>query len=94
MQSNVGVSQYQPLCQQPLTVADFQGADFQGADSQGGCAQEVSENLAENLGGLPVRTDLRAGLASDDLGAQVAALWQQLTAAVTNAAGGAVSPSA
>jgi hypothetical protein len=70
IQSNVGVSQYQPL-----TVADFQGADFQGADSLGGCAQEVSENLAEGLGGLPVRTDLRAGQATDDLGAQAAAFW-------------------
>lgn len=92
IQSNVGVSQYQPL-----SVADFQGADFQGADSLGGCAQALSENMAENLGGLPVRTDLRAGQATDDLGAQAAALWQQLTAAIANAAGnasGAASPSA
>ncbi len=37
-------------------------------------------------GGLPVRTNLRAGLAWDDLDDQAQALWQQLTSAVTNTA--------
>ena len=85
--SDASVPQCQPLCHQPLTAVDHQGSR----------AQRAPENLAKNLGGLPVRTDLRAGLASDDLGAQAMALWQQLTAAVANAAGstnGASTPSA
>jgi len=36
-------------------------------------------------GGLPVRTNLRAGLAWDDLDDQAAALWGKLTGAVSNA---------
>jgi hypothetical protein len=36
-------------------------------------------------GGLPVRTNLRAGLAWDDLDDQAAALWQQLSTSVSNA---------
>ena len=39
----------------------------------------------ETLGGLPVRTDLRAGLAWDDLDDQAASLWNQLTSAVSSA---------
>lgn len=35
--------------------------------------------------GLPVRTNLRAGLAWDDLDDQAAALWSKLTGAVSNA---------
>jgi|GEM_PF-2391599 len=35
--------------------------------------------------GLPVRTNLRAGLAWDDLDDQAAALWGKLTGAVSNA---------
>ncbi len=37
------------------------------------------------VGGLPVRTNLRAGLAWDDLDDQAAALWQQLSTSVSNA---------
>ena len=36
--------------------------------------------------GLPVRTNLRAGLAWDDLDDQAAALWSKLTSAVSDAA--------
>lgn len=36
--------------------------------------------------GLPVRTNLRAGLAWDDLDDKAKALWSQLTGAVSNAA--------
>ena len=35
--------------------------------------------------GLPVRTNLRAGLAWDDLDDQAAALWGKLTSAVSDA---------
>lgn len=35
--------------------------------------------------GLPVRTNLRAGLAWDDLDDQAAALWGKMTNAVSNA---------
>lgn len=38
-------------------------------------------------GGLPVRTNLRAGLAWDDLDDQAAAWWNKLSSAVSNAAG-------
>ena len=34
-----------------------------------------TDDQPEFLGGLPVRTDLRAGLAWDDLDDQAAALW-------------------
>ncbi len=36
-------------------------------------------------GGLPVRTNLRAGLAWDDLDDKAKELWGQLTSAVSNA---------
>ena len=36
-------------------------------------------------GGLPVRTNLRAGLAWDDLDDQAKALWGKLTSAVSSA---------
>lgn len=36
-------------------------------------------------GGLPVRTNLRAGLGWDDLDDQAAALWGKLTSAVSGA---------
>ncbi|MCB0157306.1 MAG: hypothetical protein KDD83_04190 [Caldilineaceae bacterium] len=38
--------------------------------------------------GLPVRTDLRAGLAWDDLDDQAKNLWNQISSAVTNAVSG------
>jgi hypothetical protein len=44
-----------------------------------------TDEQPEFLGGLPVRTDLRAGLAWDDLDDQAAALWQQLSDSVSNA---------
>lgn len=47
--------------------------------------QPSTNEQPEFLGGLPVRTDLRAGLAWDDLDDQAAALWQQPSAAVSNA---------
>lgn len=37
------------------------------------------------LGGLPVRTDLRAGLAWDELDDKAIDLWNQLSSAVSNA---------
>jgi hypothetical protein len=39
-------------------------------------------------GGLPVRTNLRAGLAWDDLDDQAKALWEKLTGAVNTAVAG------
>ena len=47
--------------------------------------QPSTDDQPEILGGLPVRTDLRAGLAWDDLDDQAAALWQQLSDSVSNA---------
>lgn len=38
--------------------------------------------------GLPIRTDLRAGLAWDDLDDQAQSLWNSLTSAVDNLTGG------
>ncbi len=50
----------------------------------------VNKQLAANqsvlCGGLPVRTNLRAGLAWDDLDDQAKALWGKLTSAVSSAA--------
>ena len=45
------------------------------------------------MGGLPVRTDLRAGLSWDDLDDQAAALWKQLSANVAGLAGGSSTAS-
>jgi hypothetical protein len=45
----------------------------------------ATDDQPEFLGGLPRRTDVRAGLAWDDLDDQAAALWQQLSDAVSNA---------
>ena len=45
----------------------------------------ATDDQPEFMGGLPVRTDLRAGLAWDDLDDQAAALWQQLSDSVSNA---------
>lgn len=39
----------------------------------------------EVTGGLPVRTNVRAGLTMDDVTNQAQSLWNQLTQAVTNA---------
>ena len=36
------------------------------------------------LGGVPVRTDVHAGLSWDELDDQVASLWQQLSGAASN----------
>jgi len=51
--------------------------------------QSLSGQLLRNpaRGGLPVRTNLRAGLAWDDLDDQATALWNKLSSAVSNAAG-------
>ncbi len=43
------------------------------------------ERATNVVGGLPVRTNLRAGLAWDDLDDQAAALWGKLTSAVSGA---------
>ena len=43
-----------------------------------------TERTPAPAGGLPVRTDLRAGLAWDDLDDQAKNLWNQLSTAVTN----------
>lgn len=57
--------------------------------------QPVSPQQPARRGGLPVRTNLRAGLAWDDLDDQAKALWQQLTSSVantTNAVKASVTP--
>lgn len=46
-----------------------------------------------NVGGLRVRTDLRAGLAWDDLDDQAQQLWGNLTNMLSNLTGGADSNS-
>ena len=46
--------------------------------------QLSAEKQLVHCGGLPVRTNLRAGLAWDDLDDQAAALWSKLTDAVSN----------
>ena len=46
-------------------------------------SQHVSQDAT--LGGLPVRTNLRAGLSWDELDDQAAALWKQLSTSVSNA---------
>jgi hypothetical protein len=43
------------------------------------------------LGGLPVRTNVRAGLAWDDIDDQAKALWSKLTSAVSSATSGTAS---
>ena len=48
--------------------------------------QLITANQPLIRGGLPVRTNLRAGLAWDDLDDQAAALWGKLTGAVSSAA--------
>lgn len=48
--------------------------------------QPMNTEQTEVLGGLPVRTDLRAGLAWDELDDQAIALWNKLSSAVSNAA--------
>ncbi|MEZ4868162.1 MAG: hypothetical protein R3C14_42940 [Caldilineaceae bacterium] len=47
---------------------------------------EVATKQPAKLGGLPVRTDLRAGLAWDEIDDQAISLWNQLTDAVSTAA--------
>jgi len=49
---------------------------------------QQDENRARNVGqgGLAVRTNLRAGLAWDDLDDKALELWNSLTTAVSNAA--------
>lgn len=44
-----------------------------------------NEQTTTVAGGLAVRTNLRAGLAWDDLDDQAAALWSKLTSAVSGA---------
>ena len=47
-----------------------------------------TERTPAPAAGLPVRTDLRAGLAWDDLDDQAKSLWNQLSTAVTNLVSG------
>ena len=47
-----------------------------------------AERTPAPAAGLPVRTDLRAGLAWDDLDDQAKSLWNQLSTAVTNLVSG------
>lgn len=47
--------------------------------------QALPEKQPVRSGGLPVRTNLRAGLAWDNLDDQATALWGKLTGAVSNA---------
>jgi hypothetical protein len=46
--------------------------------------QPTKNQQPETLGGLPVRTDLRAGLSWDDLDDAASSLWDQLTGTVSN----------
>ncbi len=49
-------------------------------------SQTITTNCAATpIGGVPVRTNLRASLAWDDLDVQVGALWGKLSNAVTEA---------
>ena len=48
--------------------------------------QAIAANQSVIRCGLPVRTNLRAGLAWDDLDDQAAAWWSKLTGAVSSAA--------
>ncbi|MCX6044243.1 MAG: hypothetical protein NT075_03970 [Chloroflexi bacterium] len=45
--------------------------------------QKMEQTQPASLGGLPVRTHLRAGLAWDDVDDQAKALWGKLTSAVS-----------
>ncbi len=47
--------------------------------------QQTEKHSGLICGGLPVRTQLRAGLAWDDLDDQAKALWGKLTSAVSSA---------
>ncbi|MCB9162467.1 MAG: hypothetical protein H6644_21905 [Caldilineaceae bacterium] len=47
-----------------------------------------TERTPAPAAGLPVRTDLRAGLAWDDLDDQAKNLWNQISTAVSNAVSG------
>lgn len=47
--------------------------------------QQMEQTQRVHLSGLPVRTDLRAGSALDDLNNQAKELWNKLTNAVSNA---------
>lgn len=48
-------------------------------------AQQSAVTPATNSKGFPVRTNLRAGLAWDELDDKAKELWNQVTSAVTNA---------
>ena len=47
--------------------------------------QQLEQTQPMSLGGLPVRTHLRAGLAWDDLDDKAKDLWGKLTGAVSSA---------
>ena len=47
--------------------------------------QQLEQTQPMSLGGLPVRTNLRAGSTWDDIGEQAKALWSKLTSAVSGA---------
>lgn len=47
--------------------------------------QQVAQTQPMSLGGLPVRSHLRAGLAWDDIDDQAKALWGKLTGAISSA---------
>ena len=51
----------------------------------------TEHNVTTPVGGLAVRTDLRAGLAWDDLDNRAQELWGNLTNAINNLTGGTES---
>jgi hypothetical protein len=53
--------------------------------------QKMEQTQPVILGGLPVRSHLRAGLAWDDIDDQAKALWGKLTTAVSGATSGTPS---
>jgi hypothetical protein len=55
--------------------------------------EQTTANETEILGGLPVRTDLRAGLAWDELDDKAVEWWNQLSSAVSNAVSNVTSSS-
>jgi hypothetical protein len=55
--------------------------------------QPTTNEESNILGGLPVRTDLRAGLAWDELDDKAVEWWNQLSSAVSNAVSNVTSSS-
>jgi hypothetical protein len=64
----------------------MKGNDIMNKTTQLHSMRRNERTITTPSSGLPVRTNLRAGLAWDDLDDQAAALWSKLTGAVSSAA--------